>query len=112
MQTRVHINFVSGVITIETLSDTPLAYLKDAIVSTLLMPEPVDIIRHDKISQNLSGEPFLYNQVLDQERQPIRWSGRANSFADYLLANNLMNVQENSYHLLLKHQIVILLMND
>ena len=89
LQTRVHINFVSGVITIETLSDTPLAHLKDAIVSTLLMPEPVDIIRRDKISQNLSEEPFLYNQVLDQERQPIRWSGRANSFADYLLANNL-----------------------
>ncbi|OCG20083.1 MULTISPECIES: membrane-bound lytic murein transglycosylase MltC [unclassified Gilliamella] len=89
LQTRVHINFVSGVITIETMSESPIDNLKDAIVSTLLMPEPVDIIRHDKISQDLSGEPFLYNQVLDQEHQPIRWSGRANSFADYVLANNL-----------------------
>ena len=89
LQTRVHINFVSGVITIETLSDSPIESLKEAIVSTLLMPEPVDIIRHDKISQDLSQEPFLYNQILDQERQPIRWSGRANNFADYVLANNL-----------------------
>ncbi|MFQ1011467.1 membrane-bound lytic murein transglycosylase MltC [Gilliamella apicola] len=89
LQTRVHINFVSGVITIETLSDSPIESLKEAIVSTLLMPEPIDIIRHDKISQDLSHEPFLYNQILDQERQPIRWSGRANNFADYVLANNL-----------------------
>ncbi|MWP62274.1 membrane-bound lytic murein transglycosylase MltC [Gilliamella sp. Pas-s25] len=89
LQTRVHINFVSGMITIETMSESPIENLKEAIVSTLLMPEPVDIIRHDKISQDLSGEPFLYNQVLDQEHQPIRWPGRATSFADYVLANNL-----------------------
>lgn len=89
LQTRVHINFVSGVITIETLSDTPIINLKEAIISTLLMPEPDDIIRHEKAGQNLSQEPFLYNQVLDQERQPIRWMGRASNFADYLIANNL-----------------------
>lgn len=97
LQTRVHINFVSGVITIETLSSSPLDNLKEAIVSTLLMPEPVDIIRKDKISQDLSKEPFLYNQVLDQERQPIRWSGRANSFADYVLANNLKQRKSGSH---------------
>ncbi|NUF27688.1 membrane-bound lytic murein transglycosylase C [Gilliamella bombicola] len=89
LKTRVHINFVSGVITIETMAESPIENLKEAIVSTLLMPEPVDIIRHDKISQNLSKDPFLFNQVLDQDHQPIRWSGRANSFADYVLANNL-----------------------
>lgn len=89
LKTRVHINFVSGVITIETMDESPIENLKEAIVSTLLMSEPVDIIRHDKISQDLSKEPFLYNQVLDQEHQPIRWSGRANNFADYVLANNL-----------------------
>ncbi|MCX8648922.1 membrane-bound lytic murein transglycosylase MltC [Gilliamella sp. B2776] len=97
LQTRVHINFVSGVITIETLSDLPIESLKEAIVSTLLMPEPVDIIRYDKFNQNLSQEPFLYNQVLDQEQQPIRWSGRANNFADYVLANNL-KVRSSGMH--------------
>ncbi|OCG02174.1 membrane-bound lytic murein transglycosylase MltC [Gilliamella sp. wkB112] len=100
LQTRVHINFVSGIITVETLSDTPIENLKDAIVATLLMPEPVDIIRkHDKIGQNLSEEPFLYNQVLDQERQPIRWSGRANSFADYVLANNIKTRSSGSHRI-------------
>jgi membrane-bound lytic murein transglycosylase C len=99
LKTRVHINFVSGVITFETLSDTPLDNLKEAIVSTLLMSEPVDIIRHDKISQDLSQEPFLYNQVLDQERQPIRWNGRASSFADYVLSNNLMQRESGSHQI-------------
>ncbi|MFQ1020094.1 membrane-bound lytic murein transglycosylase MltC [Gilliamella sp. CG13] len=97
LETRVHINFVSGVITIETLSDMPIISLKDAIVSTLLMPEPDDIIRHGKMGQNQSQEPFLYNQVLDQEMQPIRWSGRANNFADYVLAHN-MQVRTSGSH--------------
>lgn len=97
LKTRVHINFVSGVITIETMAESPIENLKEAIVSTLLMSEPVDIIRHDKISQDLSQEPFLYNQVLDQEHQPIRWNGRANSFADYLLSNNIKTRWSGSY---------------
>ena len=99
LRTRVHINFVSGVITIETLSDTPEINLKEAIVSTLLMPEPVEIIRRDKVSQDLSEEPFLYNQVLDQDRQPIRWSGRANSFADYLISNNMKTRKSGSHRI-------------
>lgn len=99
LQTRVHINFVSGVITIETLSDTPIINLKEAIISTLLMPEPDDIIRHEKAGQNSSQEPFLYNQVLDQERQPIRWMGRANNFADYLIANNLKVRRSGSHQI-------------
>ncbi|MCO6545529.1 MAG: membrane-bound lytic murein transglycosylase MltC [Gilliamella sp.] len=97
LRTRVHINFVSGIITIETMAESPIENLKEAIVSTLLMSEPVDIIRHDKISQDLSQEPFLYNQVLDQAHQPIRWSGRANSFADYLLTNNIKTRSSGSH---------------
>ncbi|MEA7187923.1 murein transglycosylase domain-containing protein, partial [Salmonella enterica subsp. enterica serovar Virginia] len=33
----------------------------------------------------ISKEPFLYGQVLDNTGQPIRWEGRATTFADYLL---------------------------
>ncbi|MDF7671180.1 membrane-bound lytic murein transglycosylase MltC [Orbaceae bacterium ESL0721] len=89
LQTRVHINFVSGVITFETLSDKPQESLKDAIISTLLMSEPVDIIRHDRIDLNFTEEPFLYNQVLDQNKLPIRWPDRANSFANYVITKNI-----------------------
>ncbi len=97
LQTRVHINFVSGVITIETLSAFPQDNLKEAIVSTLLMSEPVDIIRHDKVDQDISEEPFLYNQVLDQDRQPIRWKWRASSFADYVIANTMKTRTSGSH---------------
>ena len=91
LQTRVHINFVSGILTIETLEDDFLPELKQAIVSTLLMPEPEDMIKQNQ-EQNkvdLSKEPFLYKQIVDQDAQPIRWEWRANQFADYLLDSQL-----------------------
>lgn len=31
----------------------------------------------------------MYQQVLDQDGQPIQWSWRANRYADYLIANHL-----------------------
>ena len=62
-QTRSHINFDDGTITIET---------------------DVDDI-------TISKEPFLYGQVVDNTGQPIRWEGRASNFADYLLKNRLQS---------------------
>lgn len=38
----------------------------------------------------ISKEPFLYGQVLDNTGQPIRWQGRASNFADYLIQHKLM----------------------
>ncbi|WP_246763818.1 membrane-bound lytic murein transglycosylase MltC, partial [Cronobacter sakazakii] len=37
----------------------------------------------------ISREPFLYGQVVDNTGQPIRWEGRAAKFADYLLQTHL-----------------------
>ena len=89
LQTRVHINFVSGRITIETLSHDPLTELTSAIVSTLLMSEPDDMLKDDSKTIDPSKEPFLYNQVVDETGQPIRWEWRANHFASYLVNNQL-----------------------
>ncbi|MBW7982977.1 membrane-bound lytic murein transglycosylase MltC [Enterobacillus tribolii] len=90
--TRSHINFESGQITVETISTTdPTASLKQAIILTLLMgddPGSVDLYS-DANDIQISKEPFLYGQVLDNEGQPIRWEWRANHFADYLLQNKL-----------------------
>ena len=41
----------------------------------------------------ISREPMLYGQVLDNTGKPIRWEGRAASFADYLIQNKLMRRQ-------------------
>ncbi|MGP4253212.1 membrane-bound lytic murein transglycosylase MltC [Escherichia coli] len=91
-QTRSHINFDDGTITIETIAGTePAAHLRRAIIKTLLMgddPSSVDLYS-DVDDITISKEPFLYGQVVDNTGQPIRWEGRASNFADYLLKNRL-----------------------
>lgn len=91
--TRSHINFEKGTITIETVSPLDAEdHLRQAIINTLLMsddPSKVDLYSDDYDVQ-LGGEPFLYGQVLDNTAQPIRWKGRASSFADYLIANKMI----------------------
>ncbi|RLM25873.1 murein transglycosylase C [Brenneria alni] len=91
-QTRSHINFDAGTITIETISATDsTASLRQAIITTLLMGD--DATNTDLYSDandiQISREPMLYGQVLDNTGQAIRWEGRAASFADYLLQNRL-----------------------
>ncbi|MEZ9629163.1 membrane-bound lytic murein transglycosylase MltC [Vibrio breoganii] len=88
---RAEVNFSTGKITIETVaSNDPKAHLKTAIITTLLTPddpEHVDLFSSSNIK--LEGEPFLYQQVVDQEGKPIQWNWRANKFADYLIANKM-----------------------
>lgn len=91
-QTRSHINFEAGTITIETISATNYApSLRQAIITTLLMGDNASNtdLYSDANDIQISREPMLYGQVLDNTGQPIRWEGRAASFADYLLQNRL-----------------------
>ncbi|NIG62220.1 MAG: membrane-bound lytic murein transglycosylase MltC [Serratia symbiotica] len=91
-QTRIHINFDSGTITIETIAtNDPAAYLRQAIISTLLMGEnPGSIDLYSDVNDiQISQEPFLYGQVLDNKGSPIRWEWRAAHFADDLLQTKL-----------------------
>ncbi|PMK03633.1 membrane-bound lytic murein transglycosylase MltC [Vibrio sp. 10N.261.55.A7] len=88
---RSEVNFDKGTIIIETVSPTdPKKHLKNAIVTTLLTPDdPANVDLFSSKSIKLEGRPFLYEQVVDQEKKPIQWSWRANNFADYLIANHL-----------------------
>ncbi|MEZ8046661.1 membrane-bound lytic murein transglycosylase MltC [Vibrio sp. 10N.237.312.C02] len=88
---RSEVNFSQGIITVETVSLTdPKKHLKNAIMTTLLTPDdPAHVDLFSSKSIKLEGQPFLYNQVVDQEKKPIQWTWRANKFADYLIANNL-----------------------
>lgn len=91
-RTRSHINFDAGVITVETLSpEDPAGSLRQAIITTLLMgedPQTTDLYS-DANDIQISKEPFLYGQVLDQDGNTIRWQWRATHFADYLLQTKL-----------------------
>ncbi len=88
---RSEVNFNQGLITVETVSPTaPKEHLKNAIVTTLLTPDdPAQVDLFSSKGIRLEGQPFLYQQVVDQENKPIQWSWRANRFADYLIANKL-----------------------
>jgi membrane-bound lytic murein transglycosylase C len=91
-QTRSHINFDAGTITVETIATTdPAARLRQAIITTLLMgDDPGSIDLYSDVNDiQISKEPFLYGQVLDNKGQPIRWEWRAAHFADYLLQNKM-----------------------
>ena len=91
-QTRSHINFDEGTITVETIAGTdPLGRLRQAIVKTLLMgddPNSIDLYS-DVDDIQISKEPFLYGQVVDNTGASIRWEWRAARFADYLLQTRL-----------------------
>ncbi|WP_162047236.1 membrane-bound lytic murein transglycosylase MltC [Vibrio taketomensis] len=88
---RAEVDFQNGSIVIETVSPIdPKQHLKNAIITTLLTPDDpgnVDLFSSQDIK--LEGRPFLYQQVVDQDNQPIQWSWRAQRFADYLIANKL-----------------------
>ena len=88
---RAHVDFVRGVVTVETVATTePEKHLKEAITTTLLTPDnPAGVDLYSDSAIELNGKPFLYGQVLDQEGKPIEWSWRANQFADYLISKNL-----------------------
>lgn len=91
-QTRRHINFDSGSITIETIVRTnPVEHLRQVIISTLLMKESpgASDLYSDTNDIQLSEEPLLYGQVLDHQGLPIRWEWRAAHFADELLKTKL-----------------------
>ncbi|MCT7094654.1 murein transglycosylase domain-containing protein, partial [Salmonella enterica] len=62
-QTRSHINFDDGTITVETIAGTdPAGHLRRAIIKTLLMgddPGSIDLYS-DVDDIKISKEPFLY----------------------------------------------------
>ncbi|MFB9137539.1 membrane-bound lytic murein transglycosylase MltC [Vibrio sp. AK197] len=88
---RSEVNFSKGTIVVETVSPTdPKSHLKNAIVTTLLTPDdPANVDLFSSKSIRLEGQPFLYNQVVDQDKKPIKWSWRANRYADFLIAHYL-----------------------
>ncbi|WP_158379565.1 membrane-bound lytic murein transglycosylase MltC [Candidatus Williamhamiltonella defendens] len=91
-QTRSHINFKVGSITVETIATIdPKSHLGNAMIATLLMgddPTSVDLYS-DLNDITISQHPFLYGQVLDNHHQPIRSQWAARHFADYLLKTKI-----------------------
>ncbi len=97
---RAIVDFEKGSILVETLADKSqaktLSNLQQAIVTTLLStsdPQKTDIFSSD--APQLSGKPYLYQQVLDRDNKPIQYQWRANRFSKYLTEFNLQKYNKN-----------------
>lgn len=88
---RASVDFDGGQITVETLDEKkPRESLKSAVVTTLLTPDdPRAVDLYSAGTVKLGGRPFLLGEVLDHDGKPIRWSWRAERFADHLLKTQL-----------------------
>jgi len=113
---RAIVDFEKGTILIETLADSSeaktLNNLQAAIITTLLStadPQKTDIFSSD--TPQLSGTPYLYQQVVDRDDKPIKYQWRANRFSNYLTEFKLQKYQKNrkqiyavSINMVEKHQ--------
>ncbi|MEM5535987.1 murein transglycosylase domain-containing protein [Neptuniibacter pectenicola] len=81
---RAVVDFETGVVRVESQHKQ---HLKQSIINTLLTPsnpEGVDLFSDQEVP--FGDEPFLFNQIVDQDSKPIRWAWRAGRYASYLLS--------------------------
>ena len=93
--TRSHISFEDGQMSIETLGDT--SRLHNSIVHTLLMggdAKGIDLFASGDVP--ISPRPFLAGQVVDNLGGSITNVTTANNFADYLIQNKLKKRRLNN----------------
>lgn len=85
------VTFDSGTVTVQSVdSRNPKLSLENALVGTLLAPaDPRNVDLFSDRQVEFKGEPFLYNQVKDQDGKAIRWQWRARRFARYLVATKM-----------------------
>jgi membrane-bound lytic murein transglycosylase C len=95
---RASVDFDKGIIVVETVDQKdPLTSLKNAISTTLLTPEdPRAVDLYSAKTVKLGETPFLYREVKDNEGSDIRWSWRAEQYADYLIKNRLQTRETKS----------------
>ncbi|MCP4324715.1 MAG: DUF3393 domain-containing protein, partial [Alteromonadales bacterium] len=97
---RAIVDFEKGTILIETLAGNSkaktLQNLQNAITTTVLTtsdPQKTDIFSSDE--PQLSGKPYLYEQVVDQDNKSIQYQWRANRFSKYLTEFKLQKYKKN-----------------
>jgi membrane-bound lytic murein transglycosylase C len=94
---RAIVDFEQGFLQVETVATVdPESALREAIIGALLTDRDMtveDIFSTDE--PPVGGEPFLFEQILDTDGQPIRWRWRAERFARHLIATKIDTRREN-----------------
>ncbi|MBE0618179.1 MAG: DUF3393 domain-containing protein, partial [Proteobacteria bacterium] len=82
-KSRAVVDFDKGTVRVETVAEeAPEQSLQNAIVTTLLTPNDprsVDLFSDKEVA--LSGQPYLYNLVLDDQGRPIGTPDQAEAYA-------------------------------
>lgn len=89
-KSRALIDFDKGIVTVETLDNkNAKKSLQDAITTTLLLPDdPRAADLFGSKSVKLGGTPYLLGEVKDDQNKDIRYSWRANRYANILTKNS------------------------
>jgi len=90
-KSRALVDFDNGIVTVETIDDKDYKNsLKNAIITTLLLPDdPRAADLFEAKSVKLGATPYLLGEVKDDQNKEIRYSWRANRFADILLKKDV-----------------------
>jgi len=90
-ESRALVDFDNGIVTVETIDDKDYKNsLKNAIITTLLLPDdPRAADLFEAKSVKLGATPYLLGEVKDDQNKEIRYSWRANRFADILLKKDV-----------------------
>lgn len=92
-KSRAIINFETGLIRVETLAEqSPKVNLQNAIITTLLTPnDPRSVDLYSAKQVKLTGEPYLYGLVRDEQNRLITSPQQAEHYATYLVQNKLLS---------------------
>jgi len=86
-KSRAFVDFDKGLVTVETIDEKDTkSSLKNAIITTLLLPEDpraFDLFGTSEVK--LGKTPYLYKEVKDDQNKDIRWEWRAKRYANILL---------------------------
>jgi len=89
-KSRAFVDFDTGIVRVETLdTNNPKGSLKNAIVTTLLLPDDprgADLYSAKKVK--LGSTPYLLGEVKDDQNKDIRYNWRASRYADILIKNS------------------------
>ena len=89
-KSRAFVDFDKGMIRVETLdAKNPKSSLKNAIVTTLLLPDDprgADLYSAKKVK--LGSTPYLLGEVKDDQNKNIRYNWRASRYADILIKHS------------------------
>ncbi len=105
-KSRALVDFDKGLITVESLDSKKS--LKNAIVTTLLLPDDprgADLFSAKKIK--LGSTPYLLGEVKDDQNKNIRYSWRANRYANILLKQSYKTkiINKKNIHFVTIHMV-------